>query len=198
MNDATQTPESEQDDDKLETGPGAEKSELDTLRDENTALRDQVLRALAETENVRKRAERDVANERVYAIEKFSRDLLSVSDNMSRALMAMTDEAKAALSEHGKQLFDGIEMTQKELHAALARNGVTAIDSAPGTAFDPNLHQAVTQIPSDQPAGSVAAVMQNGWMIKDRVLRAAMVAVSAGPAQAAPDAASETPEGGEA
>ena len=73
-------------------------------------------------------------------------------------------------------------MTQKELHTVLARHGVTAIDAAPGAAFDPNQHQAVSQIPSDQPSGTIAETFQSGWKIGERVLRAAMVAVSAGPA----------------
>ncbi len=187
MSEATETPEDTNADTPEQTNQDApesteaqEPSELETLREENAALRDQVLRAIAEAENVRKRSERQVANERVYAIEKFARDLLSVSDNMSRAMTTLSDDARASLTEQGLQLVEGIEMTQKELHAVLARNGVTAIDSVPGATFDPNLHQAVQQIPSDQPSGTVAAVLAHGWMIKDRVLRAAMVAVSQG------------------
>ena len=148
---------------------------------EAAELKNQLLRALAETENIRKRAERQVSEERVYAIERFARDLLAVSDNMGRALDTISEDQRAALDETGKGILSGVELTQKELHAVLARHGVTAIDALPGTTFDPNDHQAVSQIPSDQPAGSVAETFQTGWKIGSRTLRAAMVAVSAGP-----------------
>ena len=152
------------------------------LEEETGELKNQLLRALAETENIRKRSERQIADERVYAIERFARDVLSVSDNLARALEALPDEDRAALTERGQNLLSGVEMTQKELHAVMARHGVVAVDATPGTAFDPNAHQAVSQIPSDEPQGSVAQTFQTGWKIGDRVLRAAMVAVSAGPA----------------
>lgn len=152
------------------------------LETEKADLTDKLLRSLAEVDNVRKRATREVSDARVYAIEKFAGDLLSVSDNLARALDALSDEDRAALSEGGQGLLGGIEMTQKELHSVLARHGVTAIDAAPGAAFDPNFHQAVSQIPSDVPSGAIAQTFQNGWKIGDRTLRAAMVAVSAGPA----------------
>lgn len=145
-------------------------------------LREQLLRTLADLDNTRKRAERQVSDARVYAIEKFAGDLLSVSDNLSRALAALTDEDRAALSEAGRNLFEGIEMTEKELHTALARHGVTVIAALPGDTFDPNLHQAVANIPSDQPNGTIASCFQPGWKIGERTLRAAMVAVSAGAA----------------
>ena len=152
------------------------------LEEETGELKNQLLRALAETENIRKRSERQIADERVYAIERFARDVLSVSDNLARALEALPDEDRAALTEQGQNLLSGVEMTQKELHAVMARHGVVAVDATPGTAFDPNAHQAVSQIPSEEPQGSVAQTFQTGWKIGDRVLRAAMVAVSAGPA----------------
>jgi molecular chaperone GrpE len=150
---------------------------------EKEEIREQLLRSMAELQNVRKRSEKQVADARVYAIEKFAGDLLSVSDNLARALQALSDEDKAGLSEPGQNLLGGIEMTEKELHTALARHGVTAIAGEPGDAFDPNVHQAVSNIPSDQPNGTIAAVFQNGWKIGDRTLRAAMVAVSAGTPQ---------------
>ncbi|WP_300380216.1 nucleotide exchange factor GrpE [Henriciella sp.] len=152
------------------------------LEGEVTALKDQVLRAHAEMENIRKRSAKEVADARVYAVEKFSKDLLSVSDNLLRALSALPDEERSALTEAGQNLLGGIEMTQKELHSVLARHGVTVIDAEPGASFDPNMHQAVSQIPSDQPSGKIAETFQSGWKIGDRVLRAAMVAVSSGPA----------------
>lgn len=152
------------------------------LEAEKEEMRDQLLRTLAEMENIRKRSEREKSEARVYAIEKFARDLLSVSDNLARALEALPDEEKDALTEGGKGLLGGIEMTQKELQTVLSRHGVTAIEAEPGNAFDPNLHQAVANIPSEHPTGTIASHFQAGWRIGDRTLRAAMVAVSAGAA----------------
>ena len=150
------------------------------LETEKEEMRGQLLRTLADLDNTRKRAEKQVADARIYAIEKFAADLLSVSDNLARALAALPDEDRGALSEAGKNLLNGIEMTEKELHTALARNGVSAIVAQPGDAFDPNLHQAVANVPSPYATGSIHDVFQTGWKIGDRVLRAAMVAVSAG------------------
>ncbi|MEO0982555.1 MAG: nucleotide exchange factor GrpE [Pseudomonadota bacterium] len=162
--------------------PPTPEDRIAELEAETADLKDKLLRSLAEVDNVRKRAQKQVSDERVYAIEKFAGDLLSVSDNLARALEAVTDEVRANLSEAGKGLLEGVEMTEKELHAVLARHGVKAIDAAPGAAFDPNQHQAVSQIPSEHPSGTVAAPFQSGWKIGERVLRAAMVAVSSGPA----------------
>ncbi len=161
----------------VEDEPEARIAELEAERD---ALKDQLVRKMADMENLRKRTEKQLADSRIYAVEKFAGDLLSVSDNMTRALSAVNEEARASLSEQGKSLLAGIEMTQKELHASFARNGVVAIDAAPGATFDPNFHQAISQVPSDQPNGSVAETYQSGWKIGDRTLRAAMVAVSSG------------------
>ncbi|MEL6694013.1 MAG: nucleotide exchange factor GrpE [Pseudomonadota bacterium] len=156
--------------------------QLLALEVEKQELRDQMLRAMAEMENLRKRSEREKSDARVYAIEKFARDLLSVSDNMARALEALPEDERDALTDGGKGLLGGIEMTQKELHTVLTRHGVTAIEAEPGAAFDPNLHQAVANIPSEHPNGTIASLFQAGWKIGDRTLRAAMVAVSAGQA----------------
>lgn len=150
------------------------------LEKERDELKNNLLRALAETDNVRKRANRQIEEARLYAVEKFARDLLNVSDNLSRAVESVPPESRGIMTEAVKTALEGVELTQKELVSALARHGVTAIDAAPGSAFDPALHQAVTQIPSEHPAGSVAQLFQSGWRIGDRTLRAAMVAVSAG------------------
>jgi len=160
------------------TNPLAE--QVEALEKERDQLKDQMLRALAETDNVRKRANRQIAEERTYAVEKFARDLLNVSDHLSRALESIRPGERALLPESAKTALEGVELTQKEMLTVLARHGVTAIDASPGSAFDPALHQAVTQIPSEHPAGFVAQTFQSGWRIGDRVLRAAMVAVSAG------------------
>ncbi|MEE2877443.1 MAG: nucleotide exchange factor GrpE [Pseudomonadota bacterium] len=165
--------------DNEDTSPETRIAELEG---ETMALKDQVLRAHAEMENIRKRSSKEVSDARVYAVEKFAGDLLNVSDNLTRALSALPDDERAQLTEAGQNLLGGIEMTQKELHTVLARHGVTAIDAAPGATFDPNQHQAVSQIPSDQPSGTIAETFQTGWKIGERVLRAAMVAVSSGKA----------------
>lgn len=156
--------------------------QIQILEAEKEEMRDQLLRTLAEADNIRKRAEREKADARVYAIEKFARDLLNVSDNLARALEALPDAEREVLTEAGQNLLGGIEMTQKELNTVLARHGVTLIEAEVGGAFDPNLHQAVANIPSEHPSGSIASHFQSGWRIGDRVLRAAMVAVSAGQA----------------
>lgn len=176
-------------DDEADAEPEAESDEAEpltmeqqflALEIEKQEMRDQMLRALAEMENLRKRAEREKSDARTYAIEKFARDLLSVSDNLARALEALPEDEREALTEGGKGLLGGIEMTQKELHTVLTRHGVTAIEVEPGAAFDPNLHQAVANISSEHPNGTIASLFQAGWRIGDRTLRAAMVAVSAG------------------
>jgi molecular chaperone GrpE len=172
----------------LEAAAVAQNSEPDAethvaeLEGEVMALKDQILRARAEMDNVRKRAAKEAADARVYAVEKFAGDLLSVSDNLARALEALPEDERNALTEAGTNLLGGIEMTQKELHAKLAKHGVTAIDAEPGATFDPNKHEAVSQIPSEHPTGTIAQTFQTGWKIGERTLRAAIVAVSAGQA----------------
>ena len=165
--------------------PEGEEAAVDpaaALQAEVDELKDKLLRTFAEMENTRKRAEREVRESQVYAVEKFARDLLSVSDNFARALENVNEDALAEMSDKGRSLFTGVEMTQKELISVFARHGVKPVNAQPGDAFDPNLHQAVSSIPSEQAKGSIAVCFAPGWTIGDRVLRAAMVAVSAGPA----------------
>jgi molecular chaperone GrpE len=154
--------------------------QVQALEKERDELKNNMLRALAETDNVRKRANRQIEEARLYAVEKFARDLLNVSDNLARAVESVPAESRGIMTDAVKTALEGVELTQKELVSVLARHGVTALDATPGSAFDPALHQAVTQIPSEHPAGSVAQLFQSGWRIGDRTLRAAMVAVSAG------------------
>jgi len=161
---------------------GAPADPVAALEAEIADLKDRLLRTFAEMENLRKRAEREVREGQIYAIEKFARDLLPVSDNFSRALETVTEEALSEMSDKGRALFTGVEMTQKELHTVFSRHGVVPVAAEPGDGFDPNLHQAVSNIPSDQPKGTIAVCFAPGWKIGDRVLRAAMVAVSAGAA----------------
>lgn len=153
---------------------------VEELAAQLSATRDQMLRAVADADNTRKRAEREAADARAYAVANFARDLLSVADNLGRALNALTPELRAGMGEAGKTLLDGVEITQRDLHATLTRHGVKPIPAPPGTPFDPNLHQAAAQIPSDQPPGTIVEVFQDGWSLGDRTLRAAVVAVSAG------------------
>ena len=154
---------------------------LAAAEQERDDLKNQLLRALAETDNVRKRANRQIADEKVYAVERFARDLLNVSDNLNRALDSMPPENRGFLPDSLRNFIEGVELTQKELVAVLSRHGVKPVDANPGADFDPMNHQAVTQIPSEYPPGTVASTFQTGWKIGDRTLRAAMVAVSAGP-----------------
>ncbi len=151
--------------------------QLSAARAEIEILKDGALRAMAEAENTRRRAERERTEARLYAIDKFARDLLPIADTLARALNAITEEQRA---DAGFLSFvEGIEMTEKELYAAFERHGLQKI-GVQGEKFDPNLHQAVAQIPSAIPKGSIAEVFQPGFTLSGRVLRAAMVAVSAG------------------
>jgi molecular chaperone GrpE len=138
--------------------------------------RDELLRALAEVENTRRRAERQAAEARVYAIDRFAADLLPVADTLARALAAAPRDSS---DESLRNLVTGVEMTERALLDAFARHGLKRV-GAKGDTFDPNVHQAVAQAPSDQPAGVVLEVMQPGYVLGDRTLRAAMVLVSAG------------------
>jgi molecular chaperone GrpE len=154
--------------------------DLAVLEAELARSRDDLLRALAETENTRRRAERQVQDARAYAIDRFGGDLLPVADALSRALAtAPRDSADEAV----RNMLAGLELTERAMFEAFARHGLRRI-GAKGEAFNPNLHQAVAQAPSDQPAGFILEVLQAGYVLGDRTLRAAMVLVSGGPAGA--------------
>ena len=151
-------------------------------------MKDRLLRTLAEMENLRKRTEREIADSRLYSVTSFARDLLVVADNMRRALEAVTPELRSTAESGVKALIDGIELTERELLKALEKNGVRQF-TPQSEKFDPNLHQAMFEIPdATVPAGSVAQVVQPGYMIGDRVLRPALVGVSKGGPKAAPGA----------
>lgn len=141
--------------------------------------KDTLMRALADTENARRRAEREAAEGRVYAIDRFARDLLTVADNLGRALDSLTPEMKLAADENMRTVLDGVAMTENAMLEVFGRHGLKRVGQK-GDKFDPNLHQAVTQIPSDAPAGAIADVFQSGYVLGERTLRAAMVAVSLG------------------
>ncbi len=150
--------------------------ELATLTAENAKLKDQALRALAEVENMRRRAERDREDTNKFAISSFARDLLSVADNLNRALAAVPSDH--AGDESVKNLIAGVEATERELLAAFERRGLTRIEPM-GEKFDPNFHQAMFEVPDNShPVGTVVQVLAPGWVIHERLLRPAMVGVS--------------------
>ena len=151
------------------------------LEAEVADMKDRALRAMADAQNVKKRAERESVAARTYAIERFAVDMLSVHDNLSRALLNLDGKAREDMGENAKSLLEGIELTEKNLMAVLARHGVKAV-AGKGSKFDPNVHQAVANIPSSEDKGDIAEVMQTGFTLGERTLRAAMVAVSTGKA----------------
>ncbi len=141
-------------------------------------FKDKLLRTLAEMENLRKRTEREVADARQYAIATFARDVLAVADSMHRALEAIDSELRDSTDTKMKSLVEGVELTERELMKVLERNGVRKFLPL-GEKFDPNLHQAMYEVPdSDAAPGTVAQVIQAGYMLGERVLRPAMVAVA--------------------
>ena len=163
------------DDDEGETD-GLEEA-LAALRSDLDAAKQDVLYARAETQNVRRRLEKDVQDARAYAATGFARDILSVSDNLARAL----DHVPAALreDEQAKRFIDGIEATMREIEKVFAQHGITRI-AAKGMPLDPNQHQAMMEVPAGegQEPGTIVQELQSGYMIKDRLLRPAMVSVA--------------------
>ena len=150
---------------------------LSVAEDEINDLRDKLLRAVAETENVRRRSEKEKADAANYAVTNFARDMLAIGDNLSRALESMPEDAD--IPENIKVLIDGVKMTDRELHNIFERHGISKIDPK-GEAFDHNHHQAMFEAETEDPNGTVIQVMQIGYKIKDRLLRPAMVGVSKG------------------
>ena len=144
---------------------------LQELEAKHSELSDAFLRAKAETENARRRAEDDVAKARKYAVEAFADSLLPVKDSLEAAL-AIPDATP-------EQMLEGVHATLRQLGAALERNKIVEINPQPSTRFDPHQHQAISVVPAVQDAGSVVAVLQKGYLIADRVLRPALVTVSA-------------------
>src|SRR5260370_670867 len=150
------------------------------LAREAADYRDKVLRWLAEMENLRKRTERQVADARDYGIAALARDILAVVDNMERALVALDAELREKVDAGTKALLDGVELTERELLKVLEKHGVKKFEPL-DEKFDPNLHQAMLEVSDpSRPAGTVAQVIQPGYMIGERVLRPALVAVAKG------------------
>src|SRR3979409_1103535 len=162
-----------------------EEGSVEALAKEVADARDKMLRTLAEMENLRKRTAREVSDARTYGISGFARDVLDIADNLQRALDAVPAEARAAADPGLKALIEGVELTERSLHNALEKNGVRKFDPA-GEKFDPNVHQAMYEVPDPSvPAGTIAQVIQSGYMIGDRILRPALVGVAKGGAKAA-------------
>jgi len=151
-------------------------AKIGALEEALAAAQQDVLYAQAETQNVRRRMEKEAQDARAYAATGFARDVLSVSDNLSRALEAIPSEMRE--SDAMKPLVIGLEATGRELDSVFAKNGITRI-AAMGMPLDPNQHQAMVEIPSaDLEPGIIVAEMQAGYMIKDRLLRPALVGVA--------------------
>jgi molecular chaperone GrpE len=171
-------PEEELADDEAELSHEAvEQDEAAALRAEVADLKDRLLRALADVENIRKRAERDRRDAEVYGATRFARDLLSVHDNFDRALGNVTDSVRTA----APGLIEGIELTQRDLVAAFEKHKIHQIIPEPGDRFDPKLHQAMFEAPiPGTKAGDIIQIMGVGFTIGDRLLRPAQVGVSSG------------------
>ena len=154
-----------------------EESEMESLREENAALKDRLVRALADLENDRKRFERERSDASKFSISSFARDLLGVADNLSRVLENISEEERKENTTLDT-LFQGIFMTEEELKKLFVKNHIEKIDPK-GEKFDHNLHQAMFEVKdTDQEEGTVVEVMQVGYKLHDRLLRPAMVGVA--------------------
>ncbi|WP_305096046.1 nucleotide exchange factor GrpE [Croceibacterium aestuarii] len=162
-----------------EDAKAGEDDQLARLREELAAAKQDVLYARADTQNVRRRAEKDISDARAYAATGFARDILSVADNLERAVEAIPEDLRE--DSKFKGLVQGIQATQRELEKVFAQHGISRI-AAMGLPLDPNQHQAMMEVSSDEAEpGTVVQEMQSGWMIRDRLLRPAMVGVAKKP-----------------
>ncbi len=187
----TDEPKNDRASEEMETAPqtGADETIQDdvpaddplaALEAENAELRDRMLRVAADMENLRRRTARDVHDARTYAIANFARDMLAVADNLARALEAIPEDARRSEDEGYKALIEGVELTGKDMLGALERHGVKKL-TPQGEKFDPNFHQAMFEVPNPEvPNNTVVQVVQEGYVIGERVLRPAMVGVSRG------------------
>ena len=166
-----ETPENGADEGSIEEQLAAAREEIVSLVAERDAEKDRALRMAAEAENTRRRLERDKADAVQYAAAGFARDMLSVADNLARALDALpTDDAF-------QNLRNGLEATQRELVSIFERHGIKRV-AATGLPLDPNCHQAMVEVESDAEPGTIVSELQAGWMLKDRLLRPALVTVA--------------------
>jgi len=163
---------------------------VEQLQAEKADLQDKQLRALAEAQNVRRRAQQDVEKERKFGIERFARDVLSVADNIGRALSALPADLEA-VDPAVRNVVIGIQATERELQSVLERHGVTRVEAL-GKPFNAEFHQAMMEVEDPSvPSGTVVQELAPGYLIAGRLLRAAMVGVSKGGPKAAPHASNE-------
>ncbi len=163
----------------MEAAPADERDEeIIVLKEEAAALKDRLLRLAAEMENLRKRTEREKAEATLYAASNFARDLLSVADNLSRALQALPSDERDSAGEIEKNLIAGVEVTERDLLNVFQRHGIRRIEAV-GQKFDPNFHQAMFEVPtSEKPPGTVMQELQSGYAVGERCLRPSLVGVS--------------------
>lgn len=190
----------------VDTGPDAGNREgaaeggpdpVELLAAERDDLKDKYLRLAAEMDNLRRRTARDVRDARSYSVSNFARDMLAVSDNLRRALDAIPAEALEAGEAGLKALAEGVELTERSMLSALERHGVKKL-SPTGQKFDPNFHQAMFEVPNpDVPNNTIVEVVQDGFVIGDRVLRPAMVGVAKGGPKQAAEASAEPQDASE-
>lgn len=187
------------DPDAAVSGPAAAETAPDPAEaaaKEAAEFRDRWMRAMAEMENLRRRTEREVADARAYGVTGFARDMVGVADNMRRALEAVPPELRTAADAGVKALIEGVELTERELAKAMEKHGVRRLDPK-GQKFDPNFHQAMFEIPDAAvPAGTVVQIMQDGYVIGERVLRPALVGVAKGGPKETPSVADNSQEAG--
>ena len=165
-------------DSSIEPPFDARDAQIAALAEEAAALKDRLLRVAAEAENTKKRLEREKAEATLYAATNFARDLLSVADNMGRALAAVSAEERARADEVMQNLMTGVEVTERELLNVFQRYNIRKLDTL-GEKFDPNMHQALFEVPTNEaPPGTVMQEMQAGYAIGERCLRPAMVGVA--------------------
>lgn len=159
---------------------GASGDDVAALKQENADLKDRVLRALAEAENIRRRAEREVSEAKLYGAANFAREMLTFADNLRRAIESVPQDVRSDLTPSLSALLEGVELTEKDFLSRLGRFGVKPIEAL-GARFDPNQHEALFEIPDETKiAGTVAQVVEQGYLINDRVLRPAKVGVARG------------------
>jgi len=176
-----------------EAASAPEADPIAVLEAEKADLKDKLLRLMADMENLRRRTEREIADARTYAVANFARDMLNVADNIRRAIESVPEEASKTAEGAFKGLIEGIDLTERDMLKTLERHGVKRLDPQ-GQKFDPNLHQAMFEIPNAEvPNGTVLQVVQSGYVIGERVLRPALVGVSkGGPKAVANGAGTET------
>ncbi len=178
MTDETEAPETVVEGEEAAAATDPRDVEISALKEEVVQSRDRLLRLAADMENLRKRTEREKAEATLYAATNFARDLLSVSDNLRRALEALPQDEREHAGEIETNLIAGVEMTERELLSVFQRHGIRKVETV-GQKFDPNFHQAIYEVPtSEKPPGIVMQEMQAGYAVGDRCLRPAMVGVS--------------------